>query len=124
MTDITDIPCRAGKITAYFDAINEQVAKKLEWKFKKNIWSGPPEGEGSGVLFVESALHVPDYARDIGAAWQIVERHDGHFELFNCGCLEKPRFGCELQNGDHKHTIQAKADSMPLAICLAFLRLP
>ena len=99
--------------------INEAVAKKWGWKAwqegpdpKNDVWVDP---QGN-----ESHNGCPDYSADIRAAWEICEKirneylltlgwHDGEWEC-----------DIEMSHGVFK----TRADAAPMAICLAFLKLP
>jgi hypothetical protein len=80
--------------------------------------TGIPPGEG-GLRGVE----IPRYSTDLAAAWEVVEflRKEG-FD-FDCFCSST-----KLQEGwseavftDQIDSVQAKAETLPLAICRAAL---
>lgn len=100
------------------DAINEKVAKKLGW-FKLET----PD-DSTGYIYGWKNPHrelasVPNYSRDIKAAWIIVEHisklQPANFNL--CGFLS--RYTCDIGNSNSSDAY----DTAPLAICFAFLKL-
>lgn len=76
-------------------------------------------------------VHVKDYCNDIKAAWEIVEKHNisliktdqGHWYAI-------PNFGLSELSPDEwyfsacENGLGTLADTAPMAICLAFLKLP
>ena len=109
--------------------INEQVAGALGLvrdKHFPSIWyaTGTLEAcydEKSGMTPIPSSrwLELPNYCTDIAAAWEIVEQltKDG-FGLVYAGQWQVTN-GCGM---DYEESI-ASADTAPMAICLAFLKL-
>lgn len=109
--------------------INEAVARKLGWKvLSGGLLAVPPDA------FDDAAKRLPNYAESIAAAWEIVEFiHNKGFdmELMHTS----PQWITE--NPDEKWMIYVRrydtdrnpfenvfAETAPLAICLAFLKLP
>jgi len=95
--------------------INERVARKLGWEFV------PEEKGARWRLKYKSeyiwAFDVPDYCHSIAAAWPILTDYCDEWHL-DCrrdvsACLQK-----------NYVTGAAEADTAPLAICQAFLKLP
>ena len=109
--------------------INEAVARKLGWiapTHKRNSASIYPNGQP----FTEYKWHrdkkfvdqVPDYCTQIAAAWEIVEfvKTTKRFVQIWSPMGEK-HWVCHIeQNGDL--IAGAGADTAPMAICLAFLK--
>ena len=92
--------------------INERVARKLSFNaYRFKVHYGEP---------------IPDYCHDIKAAWEIVE----HLE--NNLIVDKWERKIEHEQKDWRCFIRidpyggiaAYADTAPMAICLAFLKLP
>lgn len=98
--------------------INEAVARKLGWVRLDGApcWSDPyglSHGDDLGT-------GVPDYCHSIEAIWEVVlkfglEDGAGNFELKTLG--SDCHWYCELQGEI------GEADTAPMAICLAFLKL-
>lgn len=102
--------------------INELVARKLGWKIgrfkkdgKEHYAIKDPESQS---LMLDSWSQLPPYSTDIGAAWEIVnwcEANDIAVIVDNA-----TGWRCNLcDDGDNA----AEADTAPMAICLAFLKL-
>lgn len=97
--------------------INEVVARKLGWiEDKPHGWIKPkPHREG----FLIGQRILPDYSHSIDAAWEIVEK-------CKYVCLVKPlnneKWKCDM--GTNDEIIIQWADTAPMAICKAFLKLP
>lgn len=100
--------------------INEAVARKLGY--------GTPTGNA-----------LPDYCHSIKAAWEIVDKfpvvNDFRFELrfYWSGYKDGKGYGPEwmagwitghMRGGDREDSIKAFANTAPMAIALAFLKLP
>lgn len=117
-------------MTDDLDAINEQVALRLGWQ---KIPPGPSTETG---YWVREALRddqgrvirpkefpfVADYARSIAAAWEIVEHKRDRFTIRysagrGCWICGWSTYGDDLEP-------EVEADTAPLAICKAFLKLP
>lgn len=92
--------------------INEAVHLKLD-AMKPSIHVGETVVLRGGAL----SLPIPDYCGDIKAAWEIVEA--GYLDVV-------------MRHSDGKWSsevlgqvnLSEKADTAPMAICLAFLKLP
>ena len=112
--------------------INETVAKKLGWIINKTSdylpWYGRPNGPPESAMIRE----LPDYCRDIKAAWEIVEKFKGmglfqtdagHWYCVSSFNLsEKSSDEWYFRAEDNEYGMLA--NTAPLAICLAFLKLP
>lgn len=90
--------------------INEQVARKM---------GTLPECQCSDALHKAEARHfIPDYSGSIAAAWELV----GKFDKFVLA-----RAGSDwVASNQWEPGVQPLgiADTAPMAICLAFLKLP
>lgn len=65
-----------------------------------------------------------DYCHSIGAAWEIVEFLAPKYFGVSIGHGTNPDFWqCEI-HGEKWEKIFERADTAPMAICLAFLKLP
>ncbi len=98
--------------------INEAVARKLGWYALK--WRDEPGKHPAwwGLnQFHQVESLIPDYCHFIAAAWEVVEK---------CFRVKMEKFSdewqCELGDGKHGDEF-ASADTAPMAICLAFLKL-
>lgn len=70
-------------------------------------------------------FNIPDYCTSIQAAWEIVEKEAG-FDLFFARDYQGEKWSCTftVKEGDRPSwVVGAKADTAPMAICLAFLKL-
>lgn len=85
--------------------INEAVAKKLGWDNK------PFHG------YIRP--NMPNYSTDISAAWEVVEKHQISLKYYG------EAWDCTLTKLLDGRWINAEstADTAPMAICLAFLKL-
>jgi len=102
--------------------INEKVARKLGWKFLFDPLGHTvvdrvpcfesPNGE------IEQSL--PDYCTDISAAWEIVEHLKTQSFVVTIEDCYKARV--ELVHFSVNEKVKAEADTAPMAICLAFLK--
>lgn len=98
--------------------LNEAVARKLGWRWSDKhdplcYWfmpngKCPPGGE------------VPAYSTSIEAAWEIVERWPRYFMIYRDE-YKKWRVGIGTEQDFEELAI---ANTAPLAICRAFLKLP
>lgn len=99
--------------------INEAVARKLGW-IQSKVFIDPvpmwefPDKNVKGSIFTTNRL--PDYCRDIKAAWEIITDHCDEWHL-DC------RSGVSVRLQKNYVSGFAEADSAPMAICLAFLKL-
>lgn len=105
--------------------LNEAIARKMGWKLVKGnertYWSErwfPPDGD--------STKPFPNYSGDIAAAWEIweflvKERYD--LQLYSSWDRPMTCFQATLKMDSSKQ-LHAEADTAPMAICLAFLKLP
>lgn len=98
--------------------INEAVARKLGWNYHESLkpvcWQTP-----AGSYLRE----IPDYCHSIEAAWEIVEHYKP--ELDSDGfSLDKDFDSVKASQWDCRFGIvHGYADTAPLAICKAFLKL-
>lgn len=107
------------------EEINEAVARKLG---KIRIYvnaSGEPTEREKAV----AQSYIPDYAGSISAAWEIVE-HCRENMRFDTAWIEshgddgKPAWSARFWTPDFKADVYVRADTAPMAICQAFLKLP
>lgn len=110
------IPLKMGDMLATSmtnQAINEEVARKLGYE--------PDRGQ----IFLEGKyVCVPNFCESIEAAWGVVEWiHDNGGKMLWKSCFELSQSGngwlCRLRMAPWE-----AADTAPMAICLAFLKLP
>lgn len=105
--------------------INEAVARKLGWIPESDKTSGYWVWRHSDGHFVNN---LPDYCHSIEAAWEIVEkicglvRSNGDYRTVAL-CTNKANTLCVIDEIEDDR-IEDKADSAPMAICQAFLKLP
>lgn len=104
--------------------INEAIHAKLGWKSYKE-GECPIRGHGAGGWHYckdgkEYRYKTPNYAEDISAAWEIVEK-------ISLG----GRIGIHVMNKITSISLRtetgyytSEAETTPMAICLAFLKLP
>lgn len=100
--------------------INEAVARKLGWTedIQKTQWYSPPINN-RGYIIPEP----PDFCHDIKAAWELVSVFY-RFGLSYCvHPINEPFWECSW-NDEKTETQSIMADTVPMAICLAFLKLP
>lgn len=101
--------------------VNEAVARKLGWEFVDDVWRNPKvHCQECGI-----ALRVPDYCHSIEAAWEIVGKFMSE-SGWDFNLLGGERYGGDWQANftGHDQWHSAVADTAPMAICLAFLKLP
>ncbi len=108
--------------------INEAVAKKLGKPYKDIPWHQNTHGHRTGMdgfcidgceKKFPDGYQVPDYCNSIEAAWDVVEK------VFSARLSKNPaghKWLFEFIEDGIIHT--AQADTAPMAICLAFLKLP
>jgi len=105
--------------------INEAVARKLGWTKKsfegrKGFWFKPNYNLPN---------NIPYYCNSIEAAWEVVEWIRINFpeEILRLECVGNEwEFGPTMMCGDEEFisdTTNGRADTAPMAICLAFLKL-
>lgn len=115
--------------------INEQVARKLGWNKLAKL--DDSTGYLYGWKFKGELANPPDYCHSIEAAWEILEKkqialvptNTGWFATSRDAVLEEGECleiwipsGCATR--DHCGCLRcAIADTAPMAICLAFLKL-
>lgn len=101
--------------------INEAVARKLGWKKEKGFWWSPIISE---VPKLTTNNPLPDFCHSLEAAWEIVEwckfhKRQIHLDTTNVSWV------CLIGHSQHGIVVHSgEADTAPLAICLAFLKLP
>jgi len=94
--------------------LNEAVARKLGWKELGGRWSSP------GLTGWKN-IECPAYSTSIEAAWEIVERME-YMTLRHRYGLGLKGFVCQVdRNG--QMVANEEADTAPMAICKAFLKL-
>lgn len=96
------------------EEINKAVARKLGWKPSINKKLDRGVWKKTGKEDIPYRL-LPDYCRDIKAAWEIVEKMQETHRIK----IEYLLNECQCQIGDD----YADADTAPMAITLAFLKL-
>src|ERR1041384_5005958 len=102
--------------------INEQVARKLGWtenapEVGRACWHNPQGFD---------CYTVPDYCQSIKAAWEIWEKlRDMGYDLQLFSSWDRRNIVCFnlTFKGDISKNYQAEADTAPMAICRAFLKL-
>lgn len=107
------------------ETINEQVARKLGWNetvcgkpHAHYFWNGNPKE----VCDCGNIYHsIPAYGTSIAAAWEILEKYGFVLSRTPTGYM------CELATGgtdaSSTRSEKASADTAPMAIALAFLKL-
>lgn len=98
--------------------INEAVARKLGWKSEKTI-KHSNNNCGPDCRIIEYDTTMPDYCHSIEAAWEIVDYQSGCMSLRDLGLY----WICEFFVSPEINVTQ-RADTAPMAICLAFLKVP
>lgn len=106
---------------------NEAVALKLGWRNLNGAWFAPVKGAAylAEPGFADIRKEPPDYCHSIEAAWEIVEKlAEGGFDaIFHSGFWSKKHYyRIEIFSSDEAF-YDVKADTAPMAICLAFLKL-
>lgn len=125
--------------------MNEQetnilVAEKLGWVLKHNNlhgcdmyqrgtdWRMPwmITWNGDGPYCGDGANGLPRYVLDIQAAWEIIEKLKKDFYFVNIDWVAQKFWVCNLfmYQDKEKPSVGAQADTAPMAVCLAFLKLP
>lgn len=110
--------------------INEAVARKLGWR--QCVHDHGNEIRWNKPEMVNCAFRVPDYCHSISAAWEVVEsspnkewecwfRIDRGIRGYYAGWYETIHGG---QSNLDSPLSREWADTAPMAICLAFLKLP
>lgn len=123
--------------------INEAVARKLGWTRIDECCPGHSYGFGlpPGKVFDGEYIaprdgeDIPSYCESIEAAWEIVDHciKKGFFILITYSPTRGWHCGINLMDGSAditsepfipNKTFQDRSDQSPMAICLAFLKLP
>lgn len=97
------------------EEINDAVARKLGWK-----QAGPMKHDPLNVYLKKDGERIeglPDYCHSIEAAWEVLESWKGHWELHR----QNGHFDFILYRRSEQY--DGQADTAPMAICLAFLKL-
>lgn len=106
--------------------INEAIALKLGWKkFDQHYQYWIPPTIEMMQKYGERPSHLPLYTKSIAAAWEIVEYPKYCWQIMRC--WDNSYFSAVseiIESKLHTNYSEAKADTAPLAICLAFLKLP
>lgn len=101
------------------DDINEAVARKLGW-----VQRGPLKHDPLNVALERDGQVIdglPHYATDIAAAWEIVEHlRAERMQITLMAAFDG--FACAIEPTERR--VAYRADTAPLAICKAFLKLP
>lgn len=107
--------------------VNEAVAKKLGWTAPTG--KREPRYGGKGYPFSEFKWSnggefydaLPDFCTSIAAAWEVVELQKGKMIS-----LTNPGFEwiCRIIDAHNGDEVSDGACTAPMAICLAFLKLP
>jgi hypothetical protein len=92
------------------DQINERVAKALGWKPKNTDFPSAPD-------------IPPDYSRSIEAAWEIVERSIPKPFAYLLTIKKSYASNWYVAFNDDENIFDSVGNSLPLAICKAFLKL-
>lgn len=110
--------------------INEAVARKLGWYFCQSPAASSNQFHNPGQAYWVNRegsyyMSLPDFCRSISAAWHIVEwalSANYDVDIFSSPKYrgDEESFTCNIANA----TWQAEASTAPMAICLAFLKLP
>lgn len=101
------------------EEVNHAVARKLGWKFADSL----PSGSLWYAPNASQRTSIPDYCHDIKAAWDVVEKlfQEGICIQVNVAGNEK-MVGCNIGE-KYQQKAFGSADTAPMAICLAFLKL-
>lgn len=114
--------------------INKAVARNLGWtKIQNKIRNGHKSDQLEGIRFYPGAqcpmfTDIPNYASDIKAAWEVVEWMQKNMpeEILRLECVGNEwNFGPTMICGEEEFiadSTNGRADTAPMAICLAFLR--
>ena len=103
--------------------INEAVASKFgysNFRIKQGLGSSYLVADKDGIGYPRK---VPDYCTSIAAAWGIVEKCEG-FRLYMKDGLWEAEIMVHLGNLDNINKWREQGYTAPMAICLAFLKLP
>jgi Phage ABA sandwich domain len=95
--------------------INEAVARKLGWTYDEKFqdWGNPQDEK----------MLLPDYCGSIAAAWEIVEHVKLPMQLGNNCVVKGSEWYCFWWDNKNNREYREHADTAPMAICLAFLKL-
>lgn len=100
--------------------INESVARKLGWKECQCA----PEVRDEHRRYMPSKHIMPNYCGNIAAAWEVVEYLSKHyFSVSVSHDDERDLWQCAYEIREDP-AIFATADTAPMAICEAFLKMP
>lgn len=113
------------------EEINALVAKRLGWfnitKYAPPNWYGKKEkrrlvGSFHTIGADAHLVDIPDYCGKIEAAWEIVEKMSDDYEVTIIAAHRK--YWCHAAGPTWKQVVTGEADTAPMAIALAFLKLP
>ena len=93
--------------------INEAVARKLGYK----------EAHGAFLEPYPSQRLIPNYCTSIAAAWEIVEFVELPMTMGNNCVVKCKEWYCYWWDNANNSEAKEHADTAPMAICLAFLKL-
>lgn len=118
------IPCRLGcnycTCQATPQEINEAVARELGWvRISDETRSFQWQKDAMNFLY-----DAPDYCHSIAAAWEVVESLKDKYVTIEKGVLSP--YMCSINWAEGEQTdfvIVEYADTAPMAICLAYLKL-
>lgn len=106
-------PTEIDKLTP--EEINERVAKRLGWKECQCA----PEHRETHKSYMPSKHTRPDYSRSIEAVWEVISLPGYFWTISNMTHMWFARY---TQEGG-KVLSASYADTAPMAICRAFLRI-
>ncbi len=110
--------------------LNEAVARKLGWEVRLPSRCESDEPEHAHINHLDRGLWcLPDYSTSIEAAFEIVEKWkiDGFYLDLACNLKGIKDWKCTVCDVKitypEREFVSSEADTAPLAICLAFLKL-
>lgn len=104
--------------------VNEAVARKLGWKAKCQKYK-TLEGQLDCQVTHYRKSKLPDYCHSIQAAWEIVDNWNESGDVYFRRETMAKKMNWEVSFWFNKECKASEwADTAPMAICLAFLKLP
>jgi Phage ABA sandwich domain len=76
----------------------------------------PPQPIGDGRMGIQ-AHRLPDYSTDLCAAWAVLDKVSGDWQIWGGGVVAVVR----LDDAHECRGVEVRADTLPLAICRAAL---